>query len=138
MIIDATDMIIGRLGTYVAKNALLGQTIHLVNCEKAVITGHPQKVFASFKQARERGAPLVGPYFPRMPHMLVKRTLRGMLPYKKPRGREALSRIKCYIGIPNSMKNEKIETLNQFSVEKTNAKFMYIREISKQLGAKFD
>lgn len=138
MIIDAKNMILGRLGTYVAKQALLGETIHIINSEQAVITGKPKKVFATFKRARERGAPLVGPYFPRMPHMIVKRTIRGMLPHKKSRGRQALARIKCHIGVPEDLKDKKAITLEQFDVHKTNSKFTYIKDISKQLGAKFE
>lgn len=138
MIIDAKNLILGRLGTFVAKQALMGETVHVVNSEQAVITGKPKEVFATFKRARERGAPLVGPYFPRMPHMIVKRTFRGMLPYKKIRGRTAFARIKCHIGIPTELKNEKIITLEQFDVHKTNSKYIYIKDISKQLGAKFE
>jgi len=137
-IIDATDLILGRLSTYAAKQALLGETVHIINSELAVITGNPKKTFASFKIARERGAPLVGPYFPRMPHRIVKRSIRGMLPYKKSRGREALARVKCHIGIPEDLKNEKSETLENANIHNTNTKYISIKQISKQLGAKFD
>ena len=138
IVIDAKDTIIGRLSTYAAKKALMGETVHIVNSEHAVITGKPKEVFATFKRARERGAPLVGPYFPRQPHAIMKRTVRGMVPYKKSRGREALARIKCHNGIPESLKNEKTQKLEKWDIHKTNAKFVYLKEISKQLGAKFE
>ena len=136
MIIDATDLIIGRVATRVAKKALLGETIHIVNAEKAVITGKPQEIIARFKQKREMGAPLVGPYYPRTPERIVKRIIRGMLPYKKERGREALERVKCYVGVPNKFANEKIETIEELNVHNTQNKFITILHISKVLGAK--
>ncbi|MCF7865881.1 50S ribosomal protein L13 [Candidatus Woesearchaeota archaeon] len=137
IVVDAKDIIIGRLGTFVAKKALMGEVVHIVNAEESVITGKPKEIFATFKRARERGAPLVGPYFPRQPQMIVKRTIRGMLPYKKPRGREALARIKCHIGVPETLKNEEIKVMEKWNVHNTNAKFIHIKDISKQLGAKF-
>lgn len=138
MIIDATDLILGRMATVVAKKALLGEEIHIVNSENAVLTGRPKEILESYNQTRRRGIPLRGPYFPRMPHMIVKRTIRGMLPYKKPKGREALERIKCHIGVPESLSKEKAETIESANVKKTDAKFIYIKEISKQLGAKIE
>ena len=135
MIIDAEDMIVGRMATYVAKRALMGETIDIVNAEKAVITGDSKKVFERFKQKREMGAPLIGPHFPRTPERILKRMIRGMLPYKQPRGKEAFARIKCHVGIPKQFEG-KSEKLNQFNVSKTYANFVTIKEISKKLGAK--
>jgi len=138
MIIDATDSILGRLATIVAKKALMGEDVHIVNAELAVITGDPQREFATFKRARERGAPLVGPYFPRTPERIVKRTIRGMLPYKKPRGREALKRVICHVGVPEKLQSEKIEKIDAISVHKTHSKFVTIKQISAQLGARVE
>jgi len=45
MIIDATNLILGRLGTYVAKKALLGNKIDIVNCENSVVTGNRKRIF---------------------------------------------------------------------------------------------
>ncbi|MFW6230537.1 MAG: 50S ribosomal protein L13, partial [Nanoarchaeota archaeon] len=87
------------MATQVAKMLLLGETVVIVNSEKAVITGPKDKVFASFKQKRERGIPLNGPYYPRRPDMIVKRTIRGMLPYKQEKGETAFKRLKCHVSI---------------------------------------
>lgn len=135
MIIDAEDMIMGRLATYVAKRALMGEEISIVNAEKAVITGKPDEVFAKFKRKREMGATLIGPFYPRTSERIVKRMIRGMLPYKQPRGREALDRVKCYVGIPKEFEG-KAQKFEQFNVNTTYAKFITIKEISKKLGAK--
>ncbi len=137
MIINAEDMIVGRLSTYVAKRALLGEEIHIVNSEKARITGKPEEVINKFKKRQNLGAPLIGPYFPKVPERVLKRMIRGMLPYKKSRGREAYARIKCYVGVPEEFKSQNIIELEQFHINtKGNVRSISIGQISKQLGAK--
>ena len=37
MIINAKDAILGRLGTYVAKQALLGNKVDVINCEETLV-----------------------------------------------------------------------------------------------------
>lgn len=137
MIINANDLILGRLAAFVAKQALMGETIHVINSENAVITGDKRKTIASYKRKREIGAPLIGPYFPRMPDRILKRTIRGMLDYNAPRGKDALKRIKCHIGVPSSLQGKESVTFAHMNVEKTHAKYINIGTISKELGAKF-
>lgn len=137
MIIDATNLIIGRMGTVVAKKALLGENIQIVNSEKAIITGDKKHLLARYKNIRERGAPLVGPYFPRQSDRFVKRTIRGMLPYKQPKGRDALNRIICYKGVPKDLQDKKAESIKEASVEKlSNTKYLTVKEICSYLGEK--
>ena len=137
MIIDANNLILGRLGTYVAKNALLGEKVDIVNCENSVITGDRKKIFGDYDQKLKRGIPAKGPFVKRMPDRFVKRSIRGMLPYKKERGRIAFKNIKCYIGVPENMKNEKFDTIKEANVDKLpNLKFIKVKEICKHIGAK--
>ena len=137
MIVDAKDLILGRLAAFVAKQAFLGEVVHVVNAEKAVITGDRRKVIDRYKQRRVRGAPLVGPYFPRMPDRILKRTIRGMLDYNSSRGKAAFSKVKCYIGVPSSFEGKEFVSPEAMNVEKTHAKYVTVGEISKELGAKF-
>ena len=137
MIIDATDLLLGRMAAFVAKKALLGEQVTIINCEKAVISGNRERIFADYKQNRDRGTHVKGPFVLRLPDRIVKRTIRGMLPYKKPRGLAAYKSIKCYIGLPDELKDKKAETLKACNVEKTNnLKYVSVNEISKYLGAK--
>lgn len=137
MIIDANDLILGRLAAFAAKKALLGETIHIVNAEKAVITGDKKKVLGKYKNWREKGTPLIGPFFPRMPDRIIKRTIRGMLDYNSSRGKEAFARIKCHIGVPSEFEGKEFESLSKINVEKTHAKYITVGAISKELGVKF-
>ena len=136
MIINAENMIVGRLGTVVAKKALQGEEISIINAEKAVITGKRDEIIRRFKDKENLGAPLVGPHRPKTSERLLKRMIRGMLPYKKPRGREAFERIKCYKGIPKQFEGKDYIVIEEADVNKTRAKFVKIEDISKLLGAR--
>lgn len=137
MIIDANNLILGRLGTYAAKKALLGEKIDIVNCESCVITGDKKRIFEDYNTKIKRGIPSKGPFIHRMPDRMVKRAIRGMLPYKKERGRTAFESIKCHIGVPENLKNQKVETIKGANVEKIpNLNYVKVKDISKHIGAK--
>ena len=136
MIIDATNAVLGKIATKIAKMLLLGEKVDLVNCENVIITGNKKWILNEFKQRRARGTPSKGPFYPRYPHMIVKRTIRGMLPYKKNRGREAFKRLKCYVGVPEEFKDKKIEVIKDVLKKPNIIRYMTLKEISKHLGAK--
>jgi large subunit ribosomal protein L13 len=139
MIIDATNLISGRLATEVAKRALLGEKIDIVNSEKAILTGTKTEVFAKFRQKYNRGIPLKGPYVHRSPDRLLRRIIRGMLPYKQARGQEAFKRIMCWKGVPEPFKSKKTETIKEANISKLpNLKYTTLGEVSKQIGGKLE
>jgi large subunit ribosomal protein L13 len=136
-VIDANGLILGRLASVVAKELLQGEEIVIVNAEKCVISGDRQMVLERYREKRERGSREKGPYYPRMPDRIVKRTVRGMLPYKKARGREALSKLKVYIGVPSEFEKMEKITLPEIHVSKLEVpKYVVLEEISRMLGAK--
>lgn len=136
IIVDAKNQILGRLASFVAKKALLGEEVKVVNAELAVITGKRDEIISKYKTRRERGIPSKGPFIPRMPDRFVRRAIRGMVPYSKPRGREAFKRILCYKGIPAEFEGKDL-TNPQADVSKVvNVKYMTVNEITKILGAK--
>ncbi len=135
MNIDATNLIMGRVATVAAKKALLGETINVVNCEKAVITGNKKSILSAFKRKRDMGIPSKGPFIHRSPERIVKRTIRGMLPYKQEKGIKAFKRIKCHVGVPEDIKN--LETIKEANVSKMpNLKYLKLEKISKYLNQK--
>ena len=137
MIIDAENLILGRLASYVAKKALMGEKVDVVNCEKAVIVGKRENILEKYKAKRHRRTPFKGPYLPRMPDRFVRRAIRGMVPFGKDRGRKAFENIMCWMGVPEQFKNEKIEKLEKINVLNTrNIKFLEIKEVCKWLGGK--
>ncbi len=129
-IIDGQGAILGRLSSYVAKEALRGEEIIVVNCEKIIITGNKKNIKKEFEENRnKRGRGLLGPKIHRTNEKIVKRAIRGMLPhYKKGRGEECLRKIKCYSKIP-----EKFKTIEKLSIakEKKN-KFIEVKDLTKK------
>lgn len=108
LVIDAKKATLGRLASYTAKQALLGKSVVIVNCDEAVIGGNPNSIILEYRDIRSKGgASLHGPFFPKDPEKLVKRTIRGMLPHRQYRGREAMKRIRCFNGVPEEYKDSK-------------------------------
>ena len=136
MIIDAKNLILGRLATVAAKKALLGEKIDVVNCEKAVVSGKSKQILQHYKwKISIGGTAQKGPYFPKKSEKFGKRTIRGMLPHKKYKGREVLKNIKCYYGIPKDFENKKLETIKEAHVGKIkNTKYLSVGHICNQLG----
>jgi len=137
MIIDATDLILGRMAAFAAKKALLGEKVDIINCENIVITGSKAFILSKYKQRRERGVPLKGPYIPRMPDRFVRRSIRGMLSYKKPRGKQAFERIMCYLGVPEKFKDKETQTIERANISKVpSLRYIRVGELCRLLGAK--
>lgn len=131
-IIDATGSTLGRLSTNVAKRILDGEEIAVVNSEKAIISGRKTAIKEKYKQKRQVGTYRKGPYFPKKSDQIVKRTIRGMLPYQKPHGREAFKKVKCYKSIPAMFKDKKMEKIKD--AHKKPIDFITLEELSRYLG----
>ena len=136
-IIDASGLIIGRLSTHVAKKLLSDKELEvaIINSESAIVSGNKKMVLDRYKKKRELNHPRKEPYFPRLPDRILKRTIRGMLPYQQPKGREALKRVKVYIGTPKDLEGKKAVTVKSAQNENLE-QFVELREICKVLGAK--
>jgi len=133
--IDAKDSIAGRLASRLAKELLKGNRVFVVNSEQAVISGNPKWVGEQYVERVNRGDPYHGPFYPKMPDRVLKRLVRGMLPYKKPRGREALKRLKVYISIPEELKGKEFVKMSE-AENRLEGKFVTIGELSKRFGVK--
>lgn len=137
MIIDAKDTILGRLGSYVAKQALLGNTIDVINCEECVISGKGDSILELYTKKLHRKAPGKGPYFYRRPDMFVRKMIRGMLPFKRSRGKIAFKNVKCHIGVPENLKNEKVFKVGNANLDRIySTDHLKVKDICKALGAK--
>jgi len=108
IVVDAKGSIVGRLSTFIAKKALQGNYIIVVNSEEALITGNPQKILEKYlKKFRLGHGVQKGPLMSRKPEAMLRRAVRGMIERKKAKGREAFKRVKCYYGIPEKYTNTK-------------------------------
>src|SRR5512147_2650555 len=100
VLINAQGLIVGRLSSIVAKKLLEGEEVTIINADKAILSGSKASTFAEFKQTVDRGTKEKGPYYPKRPDAIIKRTIRGMLPYKAQRGKDAMARLRVFIGTP--------------------------------------
>ena|SRR3989338_1842117 len=112
IVIDAKGGVLGRVASYAAKQALLGRKVAIVNCSDVLVSGKRANIIGEYQHARRRGgSSLKGPFFPKDPQRVMKRTIRGMLSYTQQRGLDALKRTMCYNKIPKEYEAAKKITL---------------------------
>ena len=133
-LIDASGLILGRVASDVAKRLLEGATIVIVNAEKAVISGRRHSIVKDAKTFLEVGHPRKGPYHRRRPDRILRRTVRGMLPRKKPKGQAAYRRLKVYIGVPEELKDKETQTIVDAKAEKLKCPYISLGELAKEIG----
>jgi large subunit ribosomal protein L13 len=132
LVIDARDCVLGRVATQVAERALDGDRVAVINAEDAVITGRTEDVLSKYEDRAELGSDR-GPAYPRRPDRIFKRTVRGMVPYKQERGREAFSNVRIYIGNPLDMDGAVLEDTSIDRLSTT--RFVTLGTVAAHLGA---
>jgi large subunit ribosomal protein L13 len=133
VVVDARDCILGRVASQVAERALDGERIAVVNAERAVITGREEQIKEKFRERRGHGSDR-GPYYPKRPDRILKRSNRGMVPHKRPRGREAFENVRVYVG--NPYEDDEAEILDDTSLDRLSTiKFVSLGDVSESLGA---
>lgn len=138
MIVDATGLILGRLASLAASELLKGEEINIVNAEKAVISGQRDSIFREYYAVIARGSREHGPHFPKRPERILKRTVRGMLPYRSKRGREAMSNLRVYVGVPSEFLGLPTEQPDAAKLKGlSRANYIELGELSKRLGSNF-
>jgi len=134
IIVDAKGLILGRLASNVAKLLLKGETVIILNAEKAAISGKKQQIVQEAKAFLEVGHPRKGPLHPRRPDRIVSRTVRGMLPRRKPKGIEAYKRLRVYLGAPLEFENKNVQTIPEASADKLKSPYITVGELAKEIG----
>lgn len=138
MIIDAKDLVLGRFATIAAKAALNGEEVQIINCEQAIIVGKKENVFAKYKRKQDMGVPSKGPFLHRGADRIVRRTIRGMLPYKTERGKQAFHNVMCYVGVPFELEGKETKTFDEINIKNSsNLKFVTVKEVSVKMGFKY-
>ncbi len=137
MIIDANNLVLGRLASYAAKQALDGNEIDIINCENLIVIGKRKEILNRYKKSSQRGVHSKGPFIPKMPDRFVKRTIRGMIPYKTKKGQVIYKKIRCHIGTPENLSKGKTENLAKTKISKPDEiNFVKVKEICSSLGGK--
>ncbi|KYK28347.1 MAG: 50S ribosomal protein L13 [Theionarchaea archaeon] len=139
MIIDAENLIMGRMASFAAKKLMEGEEVIIINAEKAVITGKKEYIFRRYKQRIDRADlanPRKGPQFPRTPEGIVKRAVRGMVPFRKHKGREALKKLRVFRGAPEKYK--KGEDVPCDNILERTSSYVKVGDISRFLGYEYE
>lgn len=136
--VNAEGHILGRLASIVAKKLLSGYRVYVVNVEKAVVSGEKHRVIDGYKllfKIRTHANPeRSGIRRPRTPARIFKRTVRGMLPMDKPHGRDALKRLKVFVGVPKELKEKQFVVFPEAMSTRLKGEFVTLEELARALG----
>lgn len=135
-IYNAENQILGRISSVIAKDLLKGEKVIVVNAGKAVLSASREHLLEKYKHKYERGDPIHGPFFPKQPENIFRRTVRGMIPWDKERGRVAYKNLQVYSGIPEEFSGEKFEKVKNADAEKLKTKYVFLEEVALAMGAK--
>ncbi len=146
LLIDAKNKILGRFCSQVAKKALLGDRIVIINAKEAIISGNKQNIHEKYLSKLNISTatnPRRGPFWPRRPDTFMRNIIKKMLPTKKIRGKDALKRVHVYIGaIPHRFQDRYQKLI---SIEIPNAdkqrlsyynKFITLENLCSRIGWK--
>src|SRR6266516_4545102 len=109
----------------------------VLNAERAIISGTKARVVARAKtklKTRTLGNQEKAPTHPRRPDNYVRRVIRGMLPWKKPHGKQAFHRVMVYIGVPQEYEGKTYNTLSQEHGSKLRVTFSAVILLPDESG----
>jgi large subunit ribosomal protein L13 len=133
-VIDADSLILGRMASIVAKRLLNGERVAIVNAEKAVLSGRRRSKVNEAKEFLEVGGVGHGPFHYRKPDRIVRKAVRGMLPARQAKGLQAYKRLRVFLGVPDNLKSEKMETLKAAQSTKLTCSYFTVGELAKGIG----
>jgi large subunit ribosomal protein L13 len=135
-VIDVSGLVLGRASSVIAKRLLKGEHIIIVNAERAVVTGNRSNILSFYTANRARGSVRSGPHYPRYPDRIVRRTVRGMLPHLKTRGKQALERLDVFIGVPANLTGAPRQSIEIAKARPALQTPLTLEEITRLLGAR--
>merc|ERR1712006_64114 len=140
VVIDARNHLLGRLASFVAKEALLGQKVVLVRCEDMVISGsfirNKMKLLMK-RNKRMNTNPVKGPFHHKSPADMFIRVVRGMLPHVWHRGSAAFQRVKAVEGVPEpfgQIKKMVVPDALRITRLKPGRKYSNLGKLAAELG----
>jgi large subunit ribosomal protein L13 len=134
VVVNGEGLILGRMCSKIAKRLLNGEQIIVVNAEKVIISGKRKSKVAEAHKFLEVGAPDRGPFHSRRPDRIVRKTVRGMVPWAQPKGKLAYKRLKVYLGVPLELKDSALETIEQANAAKLTGPHFTLGELAVEIG----
>lgn len=133
-LVNADGLIVGRMCSKVAKRLLNGEEVIILNAEKAVFSGKKKSKVAEAKEFLDVGAPRRGPFHYRRPDRFLRKTVRGMLPFKLPKGKSAYKRLKVFMGVPLELKDQQLITFAEAQSTSLKGPHFTLGEMAKEIG----
>jgi large subunit ribosomal protein L13 len=132
--VNADGLIVGRMSSNIAKRLLNGENVIILNAEKAIYSGKRKSKIAEAHVFLEVGAPERGPFHYRRPDRMLKKTVRGMLPCRQPKGKMALKRLKVFMGVPLEFKDQSSIQFEEAQASKLKGPSFTLGELAKEIG----
>ncbi len=139
VVIDATNQIMGRLASYAAKNALNGNTVIVLNAEKAVISGRKSNIVEEAMRrlkTRTLANQTTAPVHQRRPDLYLRRVVRGMLPWKKAKGKAAFHRVLIFMGVPEEYSKLKPTRVPDADASRLTAPYLTLETLAEEIGGR--
>lgn len=130
VILDVENAVAGRAASIAAKEIMKGNKVFIVNAEKALVTGDQKYSITLYREKVSRGDRYNGPFYPRSPDRILKRMVRGMIPRRKPIGREAWKNLRVYISVPEELSGKDFRSLKG----DVQGKAITLEKLSKEIG----
>jgi len=137
VLLDAKNQILGRLASYVAKHALSGDSVIVLNAEKAVISGRRKNIVEEAKrrlETRTLANQTTAPVHQRRPDLYFRRVVRGMLPWKKAKGKAAFHRVIVYMGIPEEYSGKAIVRVPDADAANLASPYITLEDLATEIG----
>jgi len=139
MIIDANEMVAGRIATKVAKTIINGENVIVVNAENAIVVGNKESIMEKYNRRVDvavKSNPHFGPKYARIPSIMFRRMVRNMLPTKQTTKDGMIKKLKVYNAIPKELAKEKTTVFEEYKCNKRH-NYMTMKEIALQLGGRW-
>ncbi len=136
IVIDGKGKVLGRMGSTVAKMLIENKKVAVINAESVVISGHMREITSKYKrrfELQDKANPEHSPYWSKKPDLFVKRVIRGMLPFKQPKGKTAFRLLRVYLGVPEELKDKKVHPMESKSPDTIYEKTFTVKEVLAKL-----
>lgn len=137
VVLDAKNQILGRLASFAAKRALSGDMVVVLNAEKAVISGRRKSIVEEAKHilnTRTLGAQANAPVHERRPDLYFRRVVRGMLPWKKAKGRAAFHNVHVFMGVPEEFSGKSMMKVPGADASKLTSPYIALEDLATEIG----
>jgi large subunit ribosomal protein L13 len=136
LLLDAKGQIMGRLASYTAKRALSGDHVIVLNAEKAVISGRRKNIVEEAKRrlkTRTLASQTTAPMHQRRPDLYFRRVVRGMLPWKKAKGKAAFHRVFVFVGVPEEYSNKVTSKAPDADASRLGAPYITLQDLASEI-----